>query len=265
MSNTGILRRKSMQISVLLSVLLAVVLLVGVSPAALASGPLFHTRPDYMPLAEGPEDLTVTVEDLADANSYEALLRKYGGFAVETTLTPESDGEGRYSFFYGTDSYNFFGYAPVPGHQNVLAELVTKTDVYSLNQNADGVLFQRVDLGLRGLHPLLHCLSDLRAPTLPPQAGREICFNLHHPAHGLPVCHDRSFHLHRPAQRHSREEPRTVCPDLGWQLRLLLHPGLGGLRIHLRQRPHVSDTEEAQIEPGAGWLSPPFRIHITVM
>ena len=34
-------------------------------------------------------------------------------------------------------------------------------------------------------HPLLHCLSDLRAPTLPPQAGREICFNLHHPAHGL--------------------------------------------------------------------------------
>ena len=138
MSNTGILRRKSMQISVLLSVLLAVVLLVGVSPAALASGPLFHTRPDYMPLAEGPEDLTVTVEDLADANSYEALLRKYGGFAVETTLTPESDGEGRSSFFYGTDSYNFFGYAPVPGHQNVLAELVTKTDVYSLNQNADG-------------------------------------------------------------------------------------------------------------------------------
>ena len=34
-------------------------------------------------------------------------------------------------------------------------------------------------------HPLLHRLSDLLAPTLPPQAGREICFNLHHPAHGL--------------------------------------------------------------------------------
>ena len=32
-------------------------------------------------------------------------------------------------------------------------------------------------------HSLLHCLSDLLAPALPPQAGREICFNLHHPAH----------------------------------------------------------------------------------
>lgn len=32
-------------------------------------------------------------------------------------------------------------------------------------------------------HPLLHRLSDLRAPALPPQAGREVCLNLHHPAH----------------------------------------------------------------------------------
>ena len=108
MLNIGMLKRKTMRISMLLSVFLVIVLLAGISPAAFAAGPLFHTRPDYMPVADETEELVVTVEDLADANSYEALLRKYGGFAVETTLDP-ADGEGSYSFFYGTDTYNYFG------------------------------------------------------------------------------------------------------------------------------------------------------------
>ncbi|VCW66079.1 unnamed protein product, partial [Gulo gulo] len=48
-------------------------------------------------------------------------------------------------------------------------------------------------------HSLLHRLPHLCAPTLPPQAGREVRADLHHPAHVMPLCHDCGFHIYRPA------------------------------------------------------------------
>ena len=63
-----------------------------------------------------------------------------------------------------------------------------------------------------------------------------------------PLCHDCSFHLHRPTRGATQGKLGSLWPDLSWQLRLLLHPGVGGLCIHLYQRPHVPDTEEAQID-----------------
>lgn len=66
------------------------------------------------------------------------------------------------------------------------------------------------------------------------------------------MCHDRGFHLYRPAPRPSPTELRGLLPDAGRQLWLLFHSSLGVLLLHLHQRPHVHDPEEAQI----GFRSP---------
>ena len=129
---------RSARITVFLSVLLVIILLAGVSPAAFAAGPLFHAVPDYQPAPQMSTVPVVTVEALGEANSYEALIRKYGGFAVETTSSPDADGESSYSFFYGTDNYNYYAYTPVMGEDSTLAKLITRADVYSLDQKADG-------------------------------------------------------------------------------------------------------------------------------
>ncbi|KAM5130420.1 epithelial membrane protein 2 isoform 3-T3 [Callospermophilus lateralis] len=86
--------------------------------------------------------------------------------------------------------------------------------------------------------------------ALPPQAGSEVRADLHHPAAVMSVCDDRGCHLHRPAPGPSREQPALLLPDVGGQVRLRLHPGLGGFRLHLHQRHHVPDPEEAQVAPG---------------
>ena len=65
------------------ALVLALLMLVAVSPAASAAGPLFHNRsyPEFRMQAVLPEP---TIEGLAAANAYETLLEKYGGFGVET-------------------------------------------------------------------------------------------------------------------------------------------------------------------------------------
>ncbi|XP_040133266.2 epithelial membrane protein 2 isoform X1 [Ictidomys tridecemlineatus] len=75
------------------------------------------------------------------------------------------------------------------------------------------------------------------------------------------VCDDRGCHLHRPAPGPSRQQPALLLPDVGGQVRLRLHPGLGGLRLHLHQRHHVPDSEEAQVAPGASTLPAPQSPH----
>lgn len=79
-----------------------------------------------------------------------------------------------------------------------------------------------------------------------------------------PVCHDCSFHLHRPTPRHSPRKPASLFSDRRRHVWLLLHPGLGGLRLHLHQRPHVPDPEEAQIDTRHSVALTQYRIYIQI-
>ena len=81
------------------SVLLAVLMLLAVSPAASAAGPLFHNRayPEFQLQPILPEP---TIEGLAEANAYDTLLEKYGGFGVETFANSAYVDADSYSFFY---------------------------------------------------------------------------------------------------------------------------------------------------------------------
>ena len=89
------------------SVLLAVLMLLVVSPAASAAGPLFHnwSYPEFRLQTVLPEP---TIEGLAEANAYETLLEKYYGFGVETFANSAYVDADSYSFFYGTKAFDFF-------------------------------------------------------------------------------------------------------------------------------------------------------------
>ena len=89
------------------SVLLAVLMLVAVSPVASAAGPLFHnwSYPEFRLQTVLPEP---TIEGLAEANAYETLLEKYDGFGVETFANSAYVDADSYSFFYGTKAFDFF-------------------------------------------------------------------------------------------------------------------------------------------------------------
>lgn len=65
------------------------------------------------------------------------------------------------------------------------------------------------------------------------------------------MCHDRGFHLYRPAPRPSPTERQGLLPDAGRQLWLLFHSSLGVLLLHFHQWPHVHDPEEAQVGFGS--------------
>ena len=125
--------------TMLTCLLLAAVMLFGMSPAASAAGPLFHNGsfPEFqLQSTRLPE---VTIEGLLAANSYEALLEKHGGFSVETFAnTAYVPKENCYSFFYGTENYNFYCYAEESGDQPVTAELTTDRDVFRLTTGEDG-------------------------------------------------------------------------------------------------------------------------------
>ena len=86
------------------SVLLAVLMLVAVSPVASAAGPLFHnwSYPEFRLQTVLPEP---TIEGLAEANAYETLLEKYDGFGVETFANSAYVDTDSYSFFYGTKAF----------------------------------------------------------------------------------------------------------------------------------------------------------------
>ena len=119
------------------SVLLAVLMLLAVSPAASAAGPLFHNRayPEFQLQPILPEP---TIEGLAEANAYDTLLEKYGGFGVETFANSAYVDADSYSFFYGTKEYDFFCNAVDSGDQPDSATLLTETDSFRLTTNQDG-------------------------------------------------------------------------------------------------------------------------------
>ena len=119
------------------AVLLAVVMLVAVSPAASATGPLFHFRgyPEYQVQPSLP---VPTIEGLYAANAYEALMDKYGGFGVESFANPDYIGAEKYSFFYGTEDFNFYCDANEPAEQPSTATVTTATEVFRLKTNEDG-------------------------------------------------------------------------------------------------------------------------------
>jgi len=119
------------------ALVLALLMLVAVSPAASAAGPLFHNRsyPEFRMQAVLPEP---TIEGLAAANAYETLLEKYGGFGVETFANAAYVDADSYSFFYGTDSFDFFCGAENAEDQPESATLITGTDVFRLSTDEDG-------------------------------------------------------------------------------------------------------------------------------
>ena len=119
------------------ALLLAVLMLVAVSPAASAAGPLFHNRayPEFRLQAALPEP---TIEGLAAANDYETLLEKYGGFGVETFANSAYVDADSYSFFYGTDSFDFFCGAENAEDEPESAVLITGNGVFHLRTEEDG-------------------------------------------------------------------------------------------------------------------------------
>ena len=119
------------------SLLLAVLMLAAVSPAASAAGPLFHnwSYPEFRMQAALPEP---TIDGLAAANAYETLLEKYGGFGVETFANSAYVDADSYSFFYGTESFDFFCGAENTEDQPDSAALITGTDVFRLQTDEDG-------------------------------------------------------------------------------------------------------------------------------
>ena len=120
------------------ALLLAVLMFVAVSPAASAAGPLFHNRayPEFRLQAALPEP---TIEGLAAANAYDALLEKYGGFGVETFANSAYVDADSYSFFYGTDSFDFFCGAENAEDQPESAVLITGDDVFRLRTGENGI------------------------------------------------------------------------------------------------------------------------------
>ena len=124
--------------AVSLALLFSFVLLAGIGPAASAAGPLFRSAsyPDFrLSSTEAPE---VTVEALCDANSYDTLIAKYGGFGVETFANPMYTDGDEYSLFYGTADYNFYQYAQDPDAETQPAILMTLTDLYRIVPTEDG-------------------------------------------------------------------------------------------------------------------------------
>ena len=119
------------------ALLLAVLMLVAVSPAASAAGPLFHSRsyPEFRLQTALPEP---TIDGLAAANAYKTLLEKYGGFGVETFANSAYVDAESYSFFYGTESFDFFCGAENAEDQPESAVLITGTDVFRLRTDEDG-------------------------------------------------------------------------------------------------------------------------------
>ena len=119
------------------ALLLAVLMLVAVSPAASAAGPLFRNRsyPEFRLQAALPEP---TIEGLAAANDYETLLEKYGGFGVETFANSAYVDADSYSFFYGTDSFDFFCGAENAEDEPESAVLITGNGVFHLRTEEDG-------------------------------------------------------------------------------------------------------------------------------
>ena len=119
------------------SVLLAVLMLVAVSPVASAAGPLFHnwSYPEFRLQTVLPEP---TIEGLAEANAYETLLEKYDGFGVETFANSAYVDADSYSFFYGTKAFDFFCNAGDSEDQPDSATLITETDVFRMSTKEDG-------------------------------------------------------------------------------------------------------------------------------
>ena len=119
------------------SVLLAVLMLVAVSPVASAAGPLFHnwSYPEFRLQTVLPEP---TIEGLAEANAYETLLEKYDGFGVETFANSAYVDTDSYSFFYGTKAFDFFCNAGDSEEQPDSATLITETDVFRMSTKEDG-------------------------------------------------------------------------------------------------------------------------------
>ena len=123
--------------AVLGSLMLALVLLIGVSPAASAAGPLFRSRsyPDFqLQNAALPE---VTVDAILNANAYETLLDKYDGFAVETFTNAAYSAGDSYSFFYGTPYYDFYSTSTEAGEQPAEATLMTESNLYRVSLNEE--------------------------------------------------------------------------------------------------------------------------------
>ena len=129
--------------AVLGSLVLSLVLLVGVSPAAFAAGPLFHYRayPDFRLQPAAPE---VTVEALAEANDYEALLAKFGGFGVESFSNAEYAGAETYSFFYGTGDFDYYQFDEETDGLTAEAFMMTDSEIFRLMASEDGT----VDFGI---------------------------------------------------------------------------------------------------------------------
>ena len=120
------------------TLLIAVLMLAAASPAASAAGPLFHnwSYPEFQLQAALPEP---TIDGLAAANAYEALLKKYGGFGVETFANSAYVDADSYSFFYGTEDYDFFCGAENAEDQPESAVLITGADVFHLSIDEDGI------------------------------------------------------------------------------------------------------------------------------
>ena len=119
------------------SVMLAVLMLLAVSPAASAAGPLFHnwSYPEFRLQTVLPEP---TIEGLAEANAYDTLLEKYDGFGVETFANSAYVDADSYSFFYGTKAFDFFCNAGDSEAQPDSATLITETDVFRMSTKEDG-------------------------------------------------------------------------------------------------------------------------------
>ena len=116
---------------------LALVLLVGVSPAASAAGPLFHYR-DYPEFRLEPAVPAVTIEALAAANDYDALLARYGGFGVESFANSEYAGAESYSCFYGTADFDYYQLEAEDAGSTAEAFMFSDEEIFRLQAAEDG-------------------------------------------------------------------------------------------------------------------------------